>query len=166
MTGPKTEAPKKTDKLAARRAARLAAVQALYQMEIAGTDLNKIATDTVIADGEGQPGGDKLAAREPEHFRKVIFGVVADQGVLDPDIDANLAKDWTLGRVDTTLRAILRAGAYELRSMPDVPLKVVINEYINIAHAFFDGPEPKVVNAVLDALAGKYRPASGGRKGA
>ncbi|MFV2093745.1 MAG: transcription antitermination factor NusB [Hyphomicrobiales bacterium] len=161
-----TGAPKKSERLAARRAARLAAVQALYQMEIAGTDLNKIATDTVIADGEGQPGGDELVAREPEHFRKVIFGVVADQSVLDPDIDANLAKDWTLGRVDTTLRAILRAGAYELRSMPDVPLKVVINEYINIAHAFFDGPEPKVVNAVLDALAGKYRPASGGRKGA
>ena len=164
-----TDAPNKADVKKARSAARLAAVQALYQMEIAGTDLNEIAGDAIqgiIADGEGQPGGDNLTAREPEHFRKVIFGVVANQAVLDPDIDEKLAKDWTLGRVDTTLRAILRAGAFELQSLPEVPLKVVISEYIDVAHAFFDGPEPKVVNGVLDALAAKYRPGERGRKSA
>ncbi|MHA1524644.1 MAG: transcription antitermination factor NusB [Alphaproteobacteria bacterium] len=160
---------KTSDALKARSAARLAAVQALYQMEIAGTDLNELAGETIqgiIADGEGQPGGENLTPREPEHFRKVIFGVVASQATLDPEIDAHLAKNWTLGRVDTTLRAILRAGAFELQSLPDIPFKVVISEYVDVAHAFFDGPEPKVVNAVLDALAGKFRPGERGRKSA
>ena len=84
--------------------------------------------------------------------------MVRRQREIDPVIDHQLASGWRLVRVDAILRAILRAAAFELMELADVPARVVISEYVDVAHAFFDGDEPKVVNGVLDALARKLRP--------
>ena len=85
-------------------------------------------------------------------------GVVRRQREIDPLIDQQLATGWRLARIDSILRAILRAATFELMELPDVPARVVISEYIEVAHAFFEGDEPKVVNGVLDQLARKLRP--------
>ena len=144
------------ERATARSVARLAAVQALYQMDIAGTDLADIlAEHTSGTHMRGQ--GAEFAEADWDHFRDIVNGVVAAQTDLDPEINAALAEDWSLTRIDSTLRAILRAGAYELSARPDVPFKTVINEYIDLAHAFFDEAEPGVVNGVLDRLARTYR---------
>lgn len=139
---------------------RLAAVQALYQMEVAGTDLNDVAAEFAAgAMGRyiGEAEGLELVEPDAGFFRDLIFGVVKDQRELDPVINAALAQGWKLDRLDATLRAVLRAGAYELKHRRDVPMKAVITEYLDIARAFFDGPEPKVVNGVLDRLARDWR---------
>jgi N utilization substance protein B len=142
----------------ARSQARLAAVQALYQMDMAGTDLAEVIdefkTHRLGAEAEDRA----IAGADTEHFARILQGVVARQRELDPVIDAQLAAGWRLVRVDAILRAILRAGAFELAEEADVPPRVVINEYVNVAHAFFAGDEPRVVNGVLDALARKLRP--------
>lgn len=140
-----------------RSVGRLAAVQALYQMEIAATDLTDILAERSAGAVGREVEGTELARLDFDFFRDVIEGVVREQARLDTDIDKRLAEGWTLGRVDATLRAILRAGTYELWSRRDVPYKVTITEYVDIAHAFFDGPEPKVVNGVLDRLAHDYQ---------
>ncbi|VAW13703.1 Transcription termination protein NusB [hydrothermal vent metagenome] len=142
-----------------RSMARLAVVQALYQMEIAQTDLNQVVAEFSAGNmgrivGEDQ--GVDLVEPDADFFRNLIFGVVQNQKDIDPAINKALAKGWKLDRLDATLRAILRAGAYELKHRTDVPMKVAITEYLDIARAFFDGPEPKVVNGVLDALARKW----------
>jgi N utilization substance protein B len=138
--------------------ARLAAVQALYQMDMAGTDLAEVIdefkTHRLGAEAEDRA----MAGADREHFARILQGVVARQRELDPVIDAQLASGWSLVRVDAILRAILRAGAFELAEEADVPVRVVINEYVDVAHAFFAGDEPRVVNGVLDALARKLRP--------
>src|SRR5690606_7586851 len=87
-----------------------------------------------------------------------LRGVVRRQRDIDPMIEKTLATGWRLVRVDSILRAILRAGLFELVERPDVPVRVVINEYINVAHAFFIEDEPRVVNGVLDKLAREVRP--------
>lgn len=155
--GPK---PKVSEAIRGRSMARLAVVQALYQMEIAGTDLNEVAAE--FAAGTmgrfvNEAEDIDLVAPDGDFFRDLVFGVVAEQKDLDPAINAALAEGWSLDRLDATLRAMLRAGAYELKTRSDVPMKAVITEYLDVARAFFDGPEPKVVNAVLDALAKKWR---------
>jgi N utilization substance protein B len=138
--------------------ARLAAVQALYQMDMAGTDLAEVI-DEFKTHRLGTEAEDRaMADADTEHFARVLQGVVARQRELDPVIDAQLAAGWRLVRVDAILRAILRAGAFELLEEADVPVRVVINEYVDVAHAFFAGDEPRVVNGVLDALARKLRP--------
>jgi N utilization substance protein B len=141
----------------ARSIARLAAVQALYQMDIAGTDLADILAEFNAGAHARGLDGDIMTDADAGHFRDLVKGVVAAQGGLDPDIDGALAEGWSLTRIDATLRAILRAGAYELSARPDVPFKTVISEYVDLAHAFFDGAEPGVVNGVLDRLARGYR---------
>jgi transcription antitermination protein NusB len=142
----------------ARSQARLAAVQALYQMDLAGTDLTDVIdefrTHRIGPDAEDRT----IAGADAEYFARILHGAVAQQRDLDPVIDGQLATGWRLVRVDAILRAILRAGAFELKEEPDVPPRVVINEYVNVAHAFFAGDEPRVVNGVLDALARKLRP--------
>ena len=94
---------------------------------------------------------------EAAHFREVVKGVVAEQRRLDPLIDAVLTKGWPLVRIETVLRAILRAGAYELDRKPDVPARVVVSEYADIAHAFVERDETGMINAVLDQLARQLR---------
>jgi N utilization substance protein B len=141
----------------ARSQARLAAVQALYQMDLAETDLA-----AVIEEFKAHRLGTDLengtaAEADPEHFAAVLKGVVRRQREIDPMIDQQLAQGWRLTRIDSIVRAILRAAVFELMELGDIPVRVVISEYIEVAHAFFEADEPKVVNGVLDALARKLR---------
>jgi len=151
-----TKAARKTASRS-RGASRLAAVQALYQMDLAGTDINDIVTEfsTLRFSGEEVDGGQKHA--DPDFFAELLRGVVRRQLDIDPAVDKQLAAGWRLVRVDSIMRAILRAGVYELMERRDVPARVVINEYVEVAHAFFDEDEPKVVNGVLDKLARRLR---------
>lgn len=91
-------------------------------------------------------------------FADVLKGVVRRQREIDPMVDQQLAEGWRLTRIDSILRAILRGGTLELVERPDVPARVVITEYVNVAHSFFEGDEPRVVNGVLDKLARRLRP--------
>lgn len=135
-----------------RSAARLAAVQALYQMDMTSIDLNDVVAEFEAHRLGQEVEGEQYREAEAEFFRDLVQGVVRDQRRLDPLIDEHLAEGWRLSRIDSILRAILRSGAYELLARNDVPARVVITEYVDIAHAFFDGEEPKVVNGILDRL--------------
>ena len=140
-----------------RRSARLAAVQALYQMDIGGLGAKAVITEfrdhRFGAQGEGP---DYIEADE-DFFEDLVAGVVRKQAVVDPAIDELLADGWRMGRLDATVRAILRAGGFELFHRDDVPARVVIDEYVDIANAFFEGSEPKFVNAALDKCARQAR---------
>jgi len=143
-----------------RGAARLAAIQALYQMDIAGTGvLETVAEYETFRLGKEIDNVQYLAA-DAQWFRAIIVGVVAEQKQLDPMIHASLPETWPLSRLDSTLRAILRAGLWELKNRQNVPIAVVVSEYVDIAKAFFDSEEPKITNAVLDRLARQVRPQS------
>jgi transcription antitermination protein NusB len=141
-----------------RSQARLAAVQALYQMDLAGTDLADVLEEFKTHRLGAHIDDDSTALADPDHFARVLRGVVAEQRQIDPMVDQQLAAGWRLVRIDSILRAILRAAAFELIGLSDIPARVVISEYINVARAFFEGEEPKVVNGVLDQLARKLRP--------
>jgi N utilization substance protein B len=140
-----------------RGAARLAAVQALYQMDLAGTGLNEIMAEFESHWLGGEVEGAQYRPAEAAYFRDIVGGVVREQTRLDPLVDAALNRGWPLKRIDTILRAVLRAGAYELVCRADVPARVVIAEYIDIAAAFVDDEETGMVNAVLDQLARQLR---------
>lgn len=143
-------APKPVNK---RGAARLAAVQALYQMDVGGTGIVETVAE-YEAHRLGQDiDGDTYREADPQWFRQIVSGVVENQKRLDPEIRRSLTEDWPLSRLDSTLRAILRAGAFELSSKKDVPVAVIVTEYVNIAKAFYGDDEPKLVNAVLDRMA-------------
>jgi N utilization substance protein B len=146
------------DRKANRRgAARLAAVQALYQMDIAGAGLNEIFAEFESHwIGREVEGAEYLPA-EAAFFRDVVSGVVREQRRLDRLIDAALARGWPLKRIEALLRAVLRAGAYELDHRRDVPARVVVSEYADVANAFVDADETGMVNAVLDQLARQMR---------
>lgn len=140
-----------------RGAARLAAVQALYQMDVAGVGILEVVTEyETYRLGQEVDGAQYLAA-DAQWFRGIVAGVVEGQKVIDPLIHAALTEDWPLSRLDTTLRAIMRAGTWELTCKRDVPVAVVVSEYVDIAKAFFDTDEPKMVNAVLDRIAKQNR---------
>ncbi len=145
-----------------RGAARLAAVQALYQMDIAATPLHEILAEFESHWLGREVEGEQYLPAEAAHFRDVVGGVVEGQRKLDPLIDAALAKGWPLKRIEAILRAILRAGAYELDGKRDVPARVVVSEYVDVAHAFVDKDETGMVNAVLDQLARQLRAAEFG----
>lgn len=136
-----------------RSAARLAAVQALYQMDLTQKGLNDIIGEFERHWMGKEIEGDLYKPTDSSLFRTVVQGVLDQQKRIDPTIDALLAKGWPLKRIETVMRAILRAGAYELMLTPDVPVKVVISEYVDIARAFFEKDETSMVNAVLDRLA-------------
>jgi N utilization substance protein B len=128
-------------------------------MDLAQTDLNEVIADfTARRFGEGAEDP-SVAAADPQFFADILRGVVRRQRDIDPALDNQLAQGWRLVRVDSILRAILRAGVFELMERPDVPVRVVMNEYIDVAHAFFGDDEPKVVNGVLDKLARRFRQA-------
>ncbi len=157
--------PKGPDRKANRRgASRLAAVQALYQMDIAGTGINDIFAEFESHWLGGEVEGEKYLPAEAAFFRDIVSGVVRDQARLDPIIDEALSKGWPLKRIDAIVRAILRAGAYELERRKDVPAKVVVSEYVDIAHAFVERDETGMVNAVLEQLARQYRADEMGQK--
>lgn len=140
-----------------RSAARLGAVQALYQMDLASTDLNEIINEFSVHRLGGNIDDEEYSQADAEFFSTIIKGVVEHQRELDPLVNAHLAEGWRLSRLDSILRAVLRSATFELIYRKDVPAKVVINEYINVAHAFFEGEEPKVVNGVLDKIARQHR---------
>jgi transcription antitermination protein NusB len=147
-----------SEKKANRRgAARLAAVQALYQMDIAGAGINDIFAEFESHWLGNEVEGDKYLPAEAAFFRDVVSGVVRDQKRLDPLIDDALSKGWPLKRIEAILRAVLRAGAYELQHRKDVPGRVVVSEYVDVANAFVDREETGMVNAVLDLLARQLR---------
>ena len=140
-----------------RSSARLAAVQALYQMDVAQTDLSDVIAEFSDDRLRKDPEGNTLALEDFEFFKDLLAGVVNSQRTIDPMLNEQLADGWQLTRIDTILRAILRSAVYELLKRSDVPAKVVISEYIDVAHAFFEGEEPKVVNGVLDHIARRLR---------
>ena len=142
-----------------RGAARLAAVQALYQMDLAATPLNEALAQFETHWIGREVEGDEYLPAEAAHFRDIVRGVVDDQRRLDPMIDEALSKGWPLKRIETVIRAILRAGVYELDRKRDVPARVVVTEYVDVAHAFVDREETGMVNAVLDQLARHLRAA-------
>jgi N utilization substance protein B len=141
-----------------RGAARLAAVQALYQMDLGGTTLPEVVAEFESHRLGKEIDGEQYRAADAAFFRDIVAGVVRDQLMLDPAVNEILSDEWPLTRIDTTLRAILRSGAYELKNRPDVPAKVVISEYVDIAKAFFDAEASGMVNGVLDAMARALRP--------
>jgi N utilization substance protein B len=155
----KLAAPHTAGRANRRGAARLAAVQALYQMDVAATPLHDILAEFESHWLGREVEGDEYLPAEAAHFRDVVGGVVTEQRKLDPMIDAALQKGWPLKRIETVLRAILRAGAYELDCKPDVPARVVVAEYVDVAHAFVDEDETGMINAVLDHLARQLRAA-------
>lgn len=140
-----------------RGAARLAAVQALYQMDVGGTGLIEIIAEFEDHRLGAELDGEQYRQSDPAWFRAIMAGVVERQLDLDPMIRGALTEDWPLSRLDATLRAILRAGAWELERKRDVPVAVIVNEYVDVARAFYADEEPKIVNAVLDRLARKLR---------
>jgi N utilization substance protein B len=151
------------DKKANRRgAARLAAVQALYQMDLAGTGLNEILAQFESHWIGREVEGAQYLPAEAAFFRDIVGGVLREQLRLDPLIDDALSKGWPLKRIETVLRAVMRAGAYELDHRRDVPARVIVSEYVDVAHAFVEGDETGMVNAVLDQLARQMRAAEFG----
>jgi N utilization substance protein B len=149
---------------ASRSVARLAAVQALYQMEVSSIGVESVIReftehrfDRALEGVEGE--GDTLASADEGFFADLVRGVVAEQKRVDAAIAKRLAENWRLERLDATVRAILRAGAYELANRPDVPTEVAIDEYVEVAKSFFEGTEPGFVNGALDGVARDVRPA-------
>ena len=140
-----------------RGAARLAAVQALYQMDIGGTGVLEVVAEYEAHRLGQELDGETYLKADASWFRSIVAGVVREQTRLDPLIGSALQDDWALSRLDSTVRAILRAGTFELLDRKDVPVPVIVTEYVEIAHAFFEEDEPKLVNAVLDRIAKQVR---------
>jgi N utilization substance protein B len=141
----------------ARAAARLAAAQALYQHEMEGMPIAQLLHEfhqhrlgATIEDAE-------YAEAEVDFFDDVVKGATARRDEIDGVIKGKLAKGWSLERLDRAMRAILRAGTYELLARPDVPAAVVVTEYVDVAHAFFDKREAGFVNGLLDAVSKDVR---------
>ncbi len=143
-----------------RRAARLAAVQALYQLELnpgLGADgvVREFANHRLGREIDGNDYGDADATL----FAEIVRGVVADRDRLDEAIAASLTEEWPLARLETILRLLLEAGAFEIVHRRDIPPRVTLSEYVGLAHAFFEGKQPGLANGVLDHLARTLRPA-------
>lgn len=148
-----------------RTKARMAAIQALYQMEISGVDVGEVVQEFQKirfksdrqkrnkSDDFNEDASEDLSDADTSFFSQLVYGVVRSQRDIDPMIHNELAIGWKLVRVDAILRAILRAGTFELLDLKAVPSRVIINEYLNIAHAFFSQDEPRVVNGILDKIA-------------
>jgi N utilization substance protein B len=166
MSDPRTPArpdlSRQEERMEKRRGARLAAVQALYQMDVTGKGVNdaigELETHWIGREVEGVA----LPEAERAFFRDVLNGVVREQRAIDRAVDGALADGWPLRRIEAVLRSVLRAGTYELLFRKDVPPKAVINEYVTVCRAFYEGDEPGLANAVLDRIA---REARGGELG-
>lgn len=141
----------------ARSVARLAAVQALYQMEVSSVGAEAVIREFSEHRFDRDVDGVTLAGADEAFFADLVRGVVDNQREVDVAIARHLAQNWRLERIDATVRAMLRAGVYELAHRPDVPTEVVIDEYVELAKSFFEGPEPGFVNGALDAVARDVR---------
>lgn len=152
-----------TKQASSRSAARLAAVQALYEMDLTGVDAGPILEEFLNdrwkpkhGDPEAEPGGEDLSTlAEPDRglLDQLVRGVNERRDDVDGIIASALSDNWTIERLEVLLRAILRAGTYELLAMGETPARVVINEYVNVAKAFYDDAQPGLINGVLDKLA-------------
>ena len=147
---------RKASATARRRAARLAAVQALYQIELTSDPADAVARK-FLEHRLGRERDDEIEA-DQSLFADIVQGVASRRRELDALIASVLVEGWTVERLELVLKLILRAGAYELQARPDVPARVCITEYVDLAHAFFDGKEPGLTNGVLDRLARMLRP--------
>jgi N utilization substance protein B len=136
-----------------RSVARLAAVQAIYQLEVnRGVDPETVVREFARHRFGREIDGDQYGEADPALFADIVRGTMADLERLDTTITTVLTEEWPLSRLDAVLRAILRAGTYELVHRRDVPPRVSISEYTTVAHAFFSGKEPGLANGVLDKL--------------
>ncbi len=143
----------------ARSVARLAAVQALYQMEVSGATTADVIADFTAGKLPRETEATYTSSEgDLDLFRVLVEKAVDRQATLDRAIARHLSKGWRLERLDAVARAILRSGAAELEQRTDIPVAVVIDEYVEIAKAFFDGPEPGLINATLDAASRDLRP--------
>lgn len=154
MTTQNANEPRPANK---RGLARLAAVQALYQM-----DLSEGRLADIVAEYENMRigqivDGEEYLDADIGWFRGIVSGVVSEQKKIDPMIHQTLPDDWPLSRIDTLMRSVMRSGVFELMKRKDVPAKVVITEYLDVAKAFFDSDEPKLINGVLDKIARELR---------
>lgn len=141
---------KPNNNAARRSAARLAAVQALYSMEITGVSATKALDE--FRTRQDEPRG-RMAEPDGDLVAFLVNGATAEGALMDEVIGKALSRDWTVDRLEAVLRAILRAGAFELKARPQTPARVAISEYVDVAHAFYAGPEPGLVNAVMDRVA-------------
>ncbi|MDN5248775.1 transcription antitermination factor NusB [Bartonella sp. TP] len=140
-----------------RGSARLAAVQALYQLEVTGANVIDIAKEYELYRLGQEIDGDEYLPADIQWFRSIIIGVVEQQTVLDPFISKNLPPDWPLSRLDSVLRSILRAAIWELKTHKKIDVAVIINEYVELSKAFFAAAETRLVNGVLHNAAGQLR---------
>ena len=141
-----------------RSIARLAAVQALYQLELNRGLGSEAVIREFVRDRLGREiDGELYGEADEELFADIVRGVARDRERVDEAVSAALSEEWPLARLETLLRLILEAGAYELLRRPDIPPRVTMAEYVAIAHAFFSGKEPGLANGVLDRLARTLR---------
>lgn len=146
-------APKRTERPANQRgAARLAAVQALYQMDVGRIPMEETVTGFTEHLLGKEVEGEQYLPADADFFGQIVRGVIANQLDIDPMIDTSLTDEWPVTRIDPTLRAILRAAVFELLKRSDIPAKVVISEYLDIAKAFYEDEVPGLVNGVLNAV--------------
>ncbi len=141
-----------------RTASRLAAVQALYQIDLTGVSPATAVIEFTRHNIAGTAHDESFGEADEKLFADLVEGTSARREDIDRGISSVLTADWPLERLEIILRSILRAAVYELLARPDVPAKVIITEYLDIAHAFFSGKEPGLVNGVLDRLARTLRP--------
>lgn len=144
-----------------RRQSRLSAIQALYQMELTGAKSKSVVFEFLNHRFGFADEPDMVEADEP-FFEDLVEGVVRVQDDIDARLDKQLPEKWPLRRLDMTLRALLRVAVYEITQRPDVPGRVVIDEYVSLAGDFFEGKEPGIANAVLDRIAKSVRSAEFG----
>lgn len=147
-----------------RRAARIAAVQALYQLDMSD-ELSGTVIKQFVEHRFGHEDEKDFIAVDEAFFQDLVEGVIKYQSDIDASISSKLSEKWKLSRLDLTLRAILRAGGYEIQRRPDVPALVIIDQYVSIAADFFQGKEPGFINGALDKMAKDVRKAEFGLVG-
>ena len=155
----KTEAGRDPPAGGKRALARLAAVQALYQIELTSANPGAVVSEFLAHRLGREIDGDQYAEADRGFFADIVKGCSERREDVDGIVASSLPSDWPLARLESVLRAILRAGTYELLARSDVPARVAINEYVEIAHAFYDQGEPTFVNSVLDRIARTLREA-------
>ncbi len=151
------DGPSTASSHSSRSAARLAAVQALYQIDITGISPNRVVAEFVEHRFDKVADGAPHEQPDPGLFSDLVCGASARRDEVDRLVGESLTDTWTVQRLEKILRAILRLGAYELVARVDIPARVVITEYVDVANAFFDEAQPGLVNGVLDALARRVR---------
>lgn len=135
-----------------RGAARLAAVQAAYQLEIVETSAAEVIEEYVLHHLNKEIDGHQYCKADLQWFRRIVLGVIEQQTTIDPILNQYLPPNWALSRIDSLLRAILRAAVWELKNCKEIDSAIIINEYMDITKAFYDGKELALVNAILNNI--------------